>query len=65
MDIKQLDHTTVVVANVCREDWPDFCDAFIESADWLDGTELTEAELEQLNTEHGDIVYDHALDSLR
>lgn len=38
-------------------DHPDYCDAFIASADWKDtGEPLTEDELEELNTEHGDLV---------
>ena len=31
------------------EDYPDFCDSFIISAIWHDGTELVDEEMEHLN----------------
>ncbi len=38
----------VVVAGIDPNDYPDFCDAYIESATWEDtGEPLTEEEIEQ------------------
>jgi len=34
---------------VDTRDYPDFCDAFVSWAEWDDGQELTEAELDELN----------------
>jgi hypothetical protein len=41
-------------------DYPDFCDAYIEHAEFIDGTELNDDELNELNDEHADIVYEAA-----
>ena len=54
LDYKSFDGTV-------SKDYPDFVDSFIESAQFTDGTELTESELEWLN-EQGDIVYQWAMD---
>jgi len=45
----------VYVQGIDTLDYPDFCDAYIESADY-DGVAMTEEELEELN-EDGDFVY--------
>jgi len=45
----------VYVQGIDTLDYPDFCDAYIESADY-DGVAMTEEELEELN-EDGDYVY--------
>ena len=49
----------VVFGGVDPEDYPDFCDAYIESADY-DGVEMTEAQLEIVNEDigywHDDII---------
>lgn len=47
----ELDYTkisNVFVAGIDMEDYGDFCDAYIESADY-NGREMTEEELEVLN----------------
>lgn len=43
--------TNVRMADVNHRDYPDFADAYIESAE-IDGRELTEEELEALNDDH-------------
>ena len=40
--------TGVRVADICMRDYPDFCDAFIEEADY-EGRSMTEDELYELN----------------
>jgi len=54
MDYSKVDN--VVVEGVDTEDYPDFCDAYIESADY-DGREMTESELDVLNQDT-DFVYE-------
>jgi hypothetical protein len=50
--------TAVTVQDIDFKDYPDFCDAFIESAVWEDTSEdLTEDELEQVNQD-GQLVWD-------
>lgn len=50
----------VVVADVDTRDYPDFCDAYIESATY-DGREMSPEELEILN-EDSAYVYERAVD---
>ena len=47
--------SNVQVDGIDHNDCPDYCDAYIESADY-DGREMTEEELEILN-EDSDFVY--------
>jgi hypothetical protein len=52
------------IDNVCSWDYPDFADAYISYARWADtGEPLTDDELNALNQESGDIVYQLALES--
>ncbi len=54
-DINRLDRGSVEVGGD-RTEYPDFTDAYIISAQWDDGTELTQEELDILELEHGDVV---------
>jgi hypothetical protein len=50
--------TAVTVQDIDFKDYPDFCDAFIESAVWEDtGEALTDDELDQVN-EDGELRWD-------
>ena len=52
------------VSNVDPTDYPDFCDAFIVSADWVDtGHALTELELVELETKYPEAVNMAAADA--
>ena len=65
-EVESIDTTkvsNVVVEDVDHKDYPDFCDAFIASADY-DGMEMTEAQLDKLNEEYGDFVHEQVLESL-
>lgn len=50
--------TNVQVEGIDYKDYPDFCDAFIASAEWDDGTELTSDELDELSDEFPNYVYE-------
>lgn len=54
MDYKLIDN--IEVDGIDTKDYPDFCDAFIASADY-DGKEMTEEQLDELN-EDSDFVYE-------
>jgi hypothetical protein len=61
MESIKLDYnkiSNVFVGGIDMEDFPDFCDAYIESADY-DNREMTEEELEILN-EDGEFISEHA-----
>ena len=53
MDYKKI--TNVVLDGIDLEDYPDFCDAYIVSADY-DGEPMTEDQIDKLN-EDSDFVY--------
>jgi hypothetical protein len=57
MDYSQI--TNVEVEDIDTYDYPDFCDAYISSAEYK-GKEMTEDQLEELNDD-GDFVYQSAL----
>ena len=54
MDYKLIDN--IEVDGIYTRDYPDFCDAFISSADY-DGKPMTDEQLDQLN-ENSDFVYE-------
>ena len=61
MTTTKLDYskiTNVFVGGIDMEDFPDFCDAYIESADY-DNREMTDEELDILN-EDGSFISEHA-----
>lgn len=46
------------------DDYPDFCDAYISRASWSFGRDLTEDELDELNDQHRDFVYEKLMEHL-
>lgn len=56
MNIDFTKITNVVVEGIDMNDYPKFCDAYIESAD-IDGVPATETELDIIN-ENYDFLYD-------
>ena len=61
MTMTKLDYskiTNVFVSGIDMEDFPDFCDAYIESADY-DNREMTDEELDILN-EDGSFILEAA-----
>ena len=54
--------TDVEVSGIDMSDYPDFCDAFIESASYQ-GRPLTEAELEELNNDSS-FVYETVIEKV-
>ena len=57
LDYSLIDN--IIFGGIDFDDYPDFCDAYIESADY-NGVEMTEAELEIINEDigywHDDII---------
>lgn len=60
MDYSKI--SNVRVEGIDPKDYPDFCDAYISSADY-DGKPMTEEQLEEIN-EDGEFVYDHVINQL-
>ena len=61
MDYKKIDN--IEIDGIDTKDYPDFCDAYISSADY-DGVPMTDDQLDKLN-EDGDYVYEHIMDYLQ
>jgi len=59
---KKVTVDSFVVAGINHWDYPDYCDAFLESAK-VDGREATEAELDELQQDD-DLVYDVLMDAI-
>ena len=49
MDQVGIDYSSIEIDGVDSLDYPDFVDTYISYADWNDGIELTDKELEHLN----------------
>lgn len=60
MNYSRVDN--IEIEGIDHSDAPDFCDAFIASADY-NGREMTDDELDELN-EDSDFVYQSLLDYL-
>jgi hypothetical protein len=54
--------TNIELGGIDTSDYPDFCDAYIVSAEY-NGVELTDAELDELNC-NSEFVYDCVLNQL-
>ncbi len=62
-DIEKLDYLkidNIVVSGVDHKDYPEYCDAYIESADY-NGEPMTEEQLENLDSS---FVYEKVYDSI-
>lgn len=56
MSIKKINPDSIHLASVHRWDHPDYSDAYIEYAEWEDGTPLTDEELESANDREGELI---------
>ena len=60
---KEVNWNSIEIGGVDPNDYPDFADAFIEYAEYEDGTPLTDEELYQLDSD-GSIAQERAFDTL-
>ena len=61
MDYKKIDN--IEIDGIDTKDYPDFCDAYIVSADY-DGVPMNNEQLDKLN-EDGDYIYECVLNYLQ
>jgi len=61
LDLNEIDN--IEVDGIDTKDYPDFCDAYISNADYK-GIPMTDEQLDYLNENHGDFVYDEVMDSM-
>ena len=60
---KEVDMNSISLDGIDTRDYPDFVDAFIDSASFVDGTSLDGNELEELNDDN-DLIYDCVINQL-
>jgi hypothetical protein len=60
---KVIDYASIEIDGIDTNDYPDFVDAFICNANYTDGTQLTDSDLDELN-EDRDLVYHHVIAKL-
>jgi hypothetical protein len=53
---KAVDITTIELDGIESFDCPDFCDAYVDSAKFKNGTELTNEECESLTMDYPDLI---------
>ena len=63
MLVEMVDLNSLEVDGIDTRDYPDFCDAYISKGYYLDGTELPDDILEELN-EDGELVYQLVIEKL-
>jgi hypothetical protein len=61
IDGKEVDRGTIDLEGIDPNDYPDFADAYVMAADFVDGTPLTDNQLEKLTDEY---IYDFIEDRL-
>lgn len=55
---KEVDTSSIEIDGIDRRDYPDFSDAYITGADFVDGTPLSDQEVQQLENENYGLVND-------
>jgi hypothetical protein len=53
---KEIDYDTIEIDGIDMSDYPDFCDAYISYAEYIDGEPLTDIELAKLTEDEGDLI---------
>ena len=61
IDVNKLEN--IQVDGIDTRDYPDFVDAFISYAE-MDGVELTDEQLDELNDNYPDLIYDCVINHL-
>lgn len=65
IDNKEVNINTIKIADVHSWDYPEFCDAFVSSAKFTDGTELKFHELDIITDNYPEVVNDLALQNFQ
>tara|TARA_R100001460_G_scaffold100379_1_gene143970 strand:+ start:51 stop:257 length:207 start_codon:yes stop_codon:yes gene_type:complete len=60
IDNKEVDLSTIELDNVYLWDYPEYCDAFVSFAKFIDGTELKSNELDIITDNYPELVNDLA-----
>jgi len=60
----EIDIKSIEIGWNGKPDYPEFANAYIESACWSDGTDMTEDEIENWEEENPDTLYELSYESL-
>jgi hypothetical protein len=61
---KEVDVGTIEISKIDPSDYPDYADAYVESAEFVDGSKLSESELDYLQDNYSDLVYEIIYDNV-
>lgn len=59
---KEVDEKSIEIDGVDRRDYPDFSDAYISAANYMDGTPLSDKEIEELDDQNNELVHEKIQD---
>jgi hypothetical protein len=59
---KEVDQNSIEIGGVDRRDYPDFSDAYISAASYIDGTPLSDKEIEELDAQNNELVHEKIQD---
>jgi len=62
---KKVDVKSIEVEGVDSSDYPDFADAYASYAEWTNGKELTDSELDEFTDEFPGIVQELAMETFQ
>ena len=65
IDNKQVDLNSITIEDVHSWDYPEFCDAFVSFAKFIDGTELNTNQLNIITDKYPEFVNDLALQTFQ
>ena len=63
IDLDVVDLSSLQIEGIYADDYPDFCDAYFSAGNRLDGTKLTDDELEQLTDDFPFTLHEMALNT--
>lgn len=55
---KEVDLNSIEVDGIDTKDYPDFCDAYVAYAEFIDGEPLNDTQLETLRDDYPEIVHE-------
>lgn len=59
---KAVDEKSIEIDGIDRRDYPDFSDAYISAANYMDGTPLSDKEIEELDAQNNGLVHEKIQD---
>ena len=64
IDLDVVDLSSLQIEGIYMDDYPDFCDAYFSDGHKVDGTKLSDDELERLTDDFPDMVHEMALNTI-